>query len=46
MKKITISILILLIMSGCSNTPPPPPEPTGEFTPVNPDEIHISTLEL
>ena len=46
MKKLTL-LLLLLTMAGCaSNSPPPPPEPTGEFTPVNPDNIHLSELKL
>jgi predicted small lipoprotein YifL len=48
MKNVTSIVLILLVFSfsGCSSKPPQPPEPIGEFTPVNPDNVHISELKL
>jgi len=46
MKKLTITVLLILTVSGCATKPPPPPEPVGEFTPVNPDNIHLSALKL
>lgn len=46
MKKLTILAMLILATTGCASKPPEPPEPTGEFTPVNPDSIHISDLKL
>ena len=46
MKNITYIALLLLAVSGCTSKPPQPPEPVGEFTPVNPDNVHISELKL
>lgn len=43
MKK--IMLVLLLFMAGCS-TAPLPPEPTGKFTPVNPDEVRLSELKI
>lgn len=46
MQKIFIVLIATLALAACSSKPPPPPEPKGEFTPVNPDQVHLSELKL
>ena len=49
MKKLKIlvfQILVLTMAAGCTSKPPLAPEPKGEFTPVNPDNIHIKDLKV
>lgn len=46
MKKAAILALVLLTITGCSSKPPKAPEPVGDFTPVNPDKVHLSELSL
>lgn len=36
--RLSVALLILSMMTGCTMMPPKPPECSGQFRPVNPEQ--------